>query len=337
MVLHGFIFILTTALAAGALTGKVPICRENRRGVRLFVMMSLLGNLIGLFLTIRAGKEEAEMSLMLDRQDISFTESGWTVSVDGEDPESVAIRVPRREISEKEEEEKVPYVSPEDLKKQEIQNAADAYNRAKNDPDHYYLPESWDGKTFDWKREKDHSGELFAALLMGCGMLLFILQGREEERKRVRRAEILSDEYPTLIMKFTLLMQAGLSARSAFERIAADYEGQNSIACEEIRVLCREIESGVSETEAYRRLGERCGQIRYRTFATLLTQNLRKGTRYMTDVLEREAQEAWEERKRSARVQGEMTSTRLLFPMLLMLLVVMAVIMIPAFLTFYQA
>ena len=55
----------------------------------------------------------------------------------------------------------------------------------------------------------------------------------------------------------------------------------------------------------------------------------------MADILEKEALEAWDERKRKARILGETAATKLLFPMLLMLAVVMAVIMIPAFLSFY--
>ena len=55
----------------------------------------------------------------------------------------------------------------------------------------------------------------------------------------------------------------------------------------------------------------------------------------MADMLERESVEAWEERKRKARVLGEAAATKLLFPMMLMLIVVMAIVMIPAFLSFY--
>lgn len=52
-------------------------------------------------------------------------------------------------------------------------------------------------------------------------------------------------------------------------------------------------------------------------------------------MLEKESVEAWEERKRKARVLGEAAATKLLVPMIMMLLVVMALIMIPAFLSFY--
>ena len=53
------------------------------------------------------------------------------------------------------------------------------------------------------------------------------------------------------------------------------------------------------------------------------------------EMSEKEALEAWDERKRKARVMGETAATKLLVPMIMMLAVVMAIIMIPAFLSFY--
>ena len=55
----------------------------------------------------------------------------------------------------------------------------------------------------------------------------------------------------------------------------------------------------------------------------------------MADILEQEALDAWDERKRKARVLGEAAATKLLLPMVMMLAVVMEIIMIPAFLSFY--
>ena len=87
--------------------------------------------------------------------------------------------------------------------------------------------------------------------------------------------------------------------------------------------------------EAYRRFGERCGHVKYKTFATLLIQNLQKGSRQMGEMLEKESVEAWDDRKRKAKVIGEAATTKLLLPMVLMLGVVMAIIMLPACLSFY--
>ena len=69
--------------------------------------------------------------------------------------------------------------------------------------------------------------------------------------------------------------------------------------------------------------------------ATLLIQNLQKGSRQMGEMLEKESVEAWDDRKRKAKVLGEAATTKLLLPMVLMLGVVMAIIMLPACLSFY--
>lgn len=155
----------------------------------------------------------------------------------------------------------------------------------------------------------------------------------------MKRAEQLLMDYPGLVMKFVLLIQAGMTARKAFGKMAADYKRRSAnagrAAYEAVIAACYEMDSGIAEAEAYRRFGERCGQMKYKTFSTLLIQNLQKGSRRLGDILEKEALEAWEERKRKARVLGEAASTKLLVPMVMMLVVVMAIIMIPAFLSFY--
>ena len=47
-----------------------------------------------------------------------------------------------------------------------------------------------------------------------------------------------------------------------------------------------------------------------KTLSTLLIQNLQKGSRYLADLLEKESVEAWEERKRKARVLGDTAATK---------------------------
>ena len=68
--------------------------------------------------------------------------------------------------------------------------------------------------------------------------------------------------------------------------------------------------------------------------ASLLQTNLRKGTSHIRELLEVEVNGAFEKRKNLAKIKGEEATTKLLFPMLLMLVVVMAIIMIPAVMKF---
>ena len=86
----------------------------------------------------------------------------------------------------------------------------------------------------------------------------------------------------------------------------------------------------MGEERAYERFGEGCGGYRYRKFGNLLAQNLRKGSRGLTNLLEQEAEEAFEERKSMARKLGEEAGTKMLFPMILMLGAVMLILAFPA-------
>ena len=94
-----------------------------------------------------------------------------------------------------------------------------------------------------------------------------------------------------------------------------------------------EILSGTSEQEAYERFGERCGLAIYRKFGLLLSQNLKKGTKGLVDLLKQESIAAFEERKALAKIQGEEAGTKMLIPMFLMFGVVLVMIVIPAFLS----
>ena len=71
----------------------------------------------------------------------------------------------------------------------------------------------------------------------------------------------------------------------------------------------------------------------YIRFGALLSQNLRRGTKGLTDLLKMEAIQAFEERKTQARKLGEEAGTKLLLPMFLMLTVVLIIVIVPAFLT----
>ena len=65
----------------------------------------------------------------------------------------------------------------------------------------------------------------------------------------------------------------------------------------------------------------------------LLEQNVKKGSRGMTELLKAEVREAFEQRKEQAKICGEEAATKLLRPMILRLAVVMILIVVPAWLS----
>ena len=79
--------------------------------------------------------------------------------------------------------------------------------------------------------------------------------------------------------------------------------------------------------------GRRCDVQVYIRLGALLSQNLRKGTKGLTELLKLESIQAFEERKAQAKRLGEEAGTKLLLPMFLMLAVVLVIVIVPAFLT----
>lgn len=144
-------------------------------------------------------------------------------------------------------------------------------------------------------------------------------------------------EYPDMVSKLSILLSAGMTLQRAWKKIAISYEekrknnrGKPMPAYEEMLVVCRELESGRGEERAYERFGERCGQSNYRKLGNILAQNLRKGNRGIVVLLEKEAENSFEERKQAAKRYGEEATTKLLFPMMLMFGMILLILIVPA-------
>ena len=198
------------------------------------------------------------------------------------------------------------------------------------------LPDEIDGKKIVWRIRGDFTAAYILMLSVILAGLIPAKRIQNEKEAAAKRKQELEAVYPDLVRRFQLYTGAGMSVRNAFQKLSEDYEkerGENAHICRELQRLVREIGSGLSEIQCYEAFGERCGTSSYRKFAAILSQNLRKGTKGMRDILKKEADEAFEERKALARRRGEEAGTKLLGPMFLMLATVLVIIIIPAFLS----
>lgn len=177
-------------------------------------------------------------------------------------------------------------------------------------------------------------------MIIICTVLLFYAQDSRLEEQVKKRNEMLLLEYSEFVSKLTLLVNAGMTIKGAMLRILAMYEdlkkqnGRINYCYEELKIAIYEMENGVYEEKAYENFGRRCKLPIYMKLSGLLVSNVKKGAGHFTKVLEKEASEAFEERKNLAKRQGEEAGTKLLIPMVLMLFIVMVLIMIPAFLSY---
>lgn len=199
----------------------------------------------------------------------------------------------------------------------------------------FLLPDEFEGRPLSWQPAKPVWG-LWTALLTAAGCVA--LNGAFERdvcREEEKRREALRAQYPSFLARLTLLAGTGMPLRMVFARLSAEGAKENPLPVyEEVLRTVREMESGLTELQAYENFGRRTRLPQYKKCASLLAQNVRKGTGDLLAALGQEAENAFEERKAAARKKGEEAQTRLLVPMLLMLALVMILIMVPACFSF---
>lgn len=201
------------------------------------------------------------------------------------------------------------------------------------------LPQQIGDRSLSWSRTEEQAIRGAAVCVLLVPVLLLMQKKQEAQEKKKRERQQMEQDYPEIISKLVLLLSAGVNLRKSMERIGNDYEkyqkqGGERKAYEVLTEVCKEMERGVSEKEAYEQLGERCKVLPYRTLSALLVQHLQKGSRGMERILEEEAARAQELRLQQAKILGEQASTKLLVPMVLMLVIVFVILLVPAWLSF---
>ena len=198
------------------------------------------------------------------------------------------------------------------------------------------LPAEVSEQAVTWYPQRD-TRWLWTTLLTGAALCgLWTGKKREDEQRQQKYERKMQLSYPDIVNRLSLYMGAGISIRHAWERIIRGYEKQRQMtgnsedAYEQMKLALRQMQNGVAETVAYEKFGMDCRLSSYLKLGTLLSQNLRLGTGNLAEMLKAEAKDAFEDRKALARKSGEECESRLLLPMLLMLLSILIMIMYPA-------
>lgn len=203
------------------------------------------------------------------------------------------------------------------------------------------LPDQAAGVRLHWKEKKQH---LVAKIFFFEILVLFLMGVVIVERKKTAekdRKNQMSLDYAEVVSKLLVLLGAGMSLKQAWNRIAAQYfdnrqkkETKERFIYEEMLITNREILDGESERLAYQKFAERVDLGAYQRMIRILLQNLQTGSRGLCELLAQESETAMEERKALARKLGEEAGTKMLLPLVMMLGIVIAIIMVPAILSF---
>ncbi|NLX76562.1 MAG: type II secretion system F family protein [Clostridiaceae bacterium] len=174
-----------------------------------------------------------------------------------------------------------------------------------------------------------NSGVAFLAVIPAAGILLFFLADRNlDDRANKRKLQFMID-FPAFVSKLALLMNAGMHLRQALVKIYNDADKSRPLY-EELGIVLQDMESGISESQAWQEFSERCKIKEITSFASMIVQNSRIGGSQMVNELKRMSHETWEMRKHAVKQMGETASAKLVFPMMLMLIAILVIAISPA-------
>ena len=196
MWIHVVIFVMILCALTGWKKGWIPSSGiGGKDGIRLFAVVAIAGNLLGMILTLQNGGQVYPQGYRLEKEDTGSYEKEFMVSVDGEEPVSMYIQVPEKELEEQEEEPKQnKKLTRKEQAQKSIAEAVSRYNEQRSDPDYYYLPDKLNGKKVKWESPADTSGMLLTGLFLIAAMAILVMKGREEQVQhdvqRARKGQI---------------------------------------------------------------------------------------------------------------------------------------------------
>lgn len=167
---------------------------------------------------------------------------------------------------------------------------------------------------------------LFLTVLI-TAVLIFYVEYDKNEKLQKRHEQILR-EFPHILSQMALLVNAGMPLREALQTAADRGEG---ILCQEIKTLSDDMANGIPDYEALGSFADRCGVDSVRKFASLITQNVKKGSSELAAALMELSGEVWRKRVSSVREEGEKASSKLLIPILIIFIGILLMVVVPIF------
>jgi tight adherence protein C len=170
-------------------------------------------------------------------------------------------------------------------------------------------------------------------LLYGCLLIMLLpfvmfkeLAGRLQKKKRRMLFEL-----PEILNQIVLLVNAGETVQKAVMRcVDRPANAIDNPLLRELALVAHEIRMNASFTKSMEDFNKRCGMQEVSLFTTTLLLNYKRGGDELVMSLKELSFTLWEKRKSLAKTLGEEASSKMVFPMIIIFLVVMVVVAAPA-------
>jgi len=143
-----------------------------------------------------------------------------------------------------------------------------------------------------------------------------------------RKKDAIVNEFPQMVSKLTMLMNAGMLVRRAWDEVANS--NTEEPLYEEMRITSKDIMEGIPIEKAMDDFASRCAVKQIRKFSSIYVQAVVRSSSEAVDSMKIMADEAWQEKKQIAKQKGEKANSKLLIPNMLMLVGIIIVVVVPA-------
>ena len=133
-------------------------------------------------------------------------------------------------------------------------------------------------------------------------------------------------EFPNAVSTIALLVNSGMILREAWREVSLSSESE---LCLEMRKVNEEMDNGVSEIDALYNFANRCVKPEIKKFTSFIVQGLEKGSKDLAFALKNQTDELWEIKRQNTLRQGELASSKLMIPLLVMFFGVLIMVIGP--------
>lgn len=166
---------------------------------------------------------------------------------------------------------------------------------------------------------------LLALVVVVCGALFYYFTKMPADSIK-KRSERFMDEFPNAVSTIALLVNSGMILREAWREVAMSNDSELYL---EMRKVNEEMENGVAEIDALYNFAARCVTPDIKKFTSFIVQGLEKGSKDLANALRMQTDELWQTKKQNTIKRGELASSKLMIPLMIMFVGILIMVMGP--------
>lgn len=166
---------------------------------------------------------------------------------------------------------------------------------------------------------------LLALVVVVCGVLFYYFTTLPADNIK-KRSERFMNEFPDAVSTIALLVNSGMILREAWREVSMSNDSELYL---EMRKVNDEMDNGVAEIDALYNFAARCVTPDIKKFTSFIVQGLEKGSKDLANALRMQTDELWQIKKQNTIKRGELASSKLMIPLMIMFVGILVMVMGP--------